>query len=100
MMRKDKNKSTAVSSPVDNNKPKAKAFVNWAIPLKDGTEFKSDKGFPIFQNPDYPNPKEDKLIALAEKHGGTVVVTMIATIRLNTGASEDINLDDIEVIVD
>lgn len=95
MMKKNKN---AAASPVGDTKTKAIAFVNWAIPIKDDKELKSDKGFPLFQNPEYPNPKEDLLIALAKKHGGSVTINMVATIRLNGGTPSDIDLDDIPTI--
>lgn len=94
MIKKDKNTAANVPSPVGDTKNKAKGFVNWTTKMKDGTELKSDKGFPIFQNPDFPNPKEDLLLALADKHGGTVTITMEATIRLNGGSPEEVNLDD------
>ena len=62
---------------------KAVAFVNWSLPTSDGKAIRSSKGLPIFQNPEYPNPQEDLLVALAEKHGGNVEVTMKIRICLN-----------------
>ena len=69
---------------VETKKNRAKAFANWAIVNADGTEIRCDRGFPIFQNPDYPSKKEDLLVGLAEKMGGTFELNMKVTIRLNT----------------
>lgn len=73
------------SAPVAGNKqkPAVVAFVNWSIPLKDGRSLRSSKGFPIFQNPDYPNKYEDFLIALAKEHGGSVNLTLECKVILN-----------------
>ena len=65
----------------------AVAFLNWSIPLTGGKEFKSGKGLPIFQNPEYPNPQEDKLIELAKSKGGVVELTMKVRIVLNNAAA-------------
>jgi hypothetical protein len=46
------------------DKQRAAAFVNWEVTTKTGIVVKSDRGFPIFQNPEYPNAKEDLLVAL------------------------------------
>lgn len=81
-------------------KVNAVAFVNWTIPTANGP-IRSSKGFPIFQNPRYPNAKEDLLVALARKHGGSVVVNMQCRIMLNNGASaEDIDIDSIQIVAD
>ena len=83
-----------VTETVENtDKQKATAFVNWQIP---GSKLKSSKGFTIFQNPQYPNKAEDKLVELAKKHGGTVTVNMQCRISLNT--NEEISLDDIPIV--
>ena len=82
-----------VTETVDTEKQKATAFVNWNIP---GSKLKSSKGFTIFQNPQYPNKAEDKLVELARKHDGTVVVNMQCRISLNT--NKEISLDDIPII--
>ena len=73
---------------------KAVAFLNWAIPTKNGGEVKGDKGFPIFQNPAYPSAKEDMLINLAQQHGGSVELTMKVRISLNRQAPE-VDLNDL-----
>ena len=54
----------------------AKGFLNWALPMADGGLYRSSKGFPIFQNPEYPNPEEDTLVELAKAQGGIVEMTM------------------------
>lgn len=60
-----------------SKKNSPKAFVNWEVPLKNGETFKSTRGLPLFQNPDYPNDREDALIKLAEsKENGIVELTM------------------------
>lgn len=69
-------------------KNRAVAFMNWEIPLKSGKCYKSEKGFPIFQNPEYPNMSEDMLIKLAESHDGAVELTMKVTVRLATPKTE------------
>lgn len=69
-----------------DKKQQAVAFLNWAIPLADGKEFRSGKGFPIFQNPNYPNPQEDMLVELAKSHDGIVELTMKVRIVINTAA--------------
>ena len=84
------------SVPVEE-KNNAVAFANWAIQKKDGSEIRSSKGFPIFQNPKYPNKKEDMLVELAKRNGGTVTLNMKVTISLNRG-SEEVDLDDIAVV--
>jgi len=75
---------------------KAVAFLNWSLPSKNGVAIKGDKGFPIFQNPEYPSKGEDMLIALAKKYGGAVELNMRVTVRLNQAQSE-INLDDVVI---
>lgn len=84
------------SVPVEE-KNNAVAFANWSIQKKDGSEIRSSKGFPIFQNPKYPNKKEDMLVELAKRNGGTVTLNMKVTISLNRG-SEEVDLDDIAVV--
>ena len=79
-------------------KHKSKAFVNWNIMDDLGNiVLKSSKGFPLQGHPDYPNKQEDALIALAEKHGGSVQLCMNVSVNLNT-SDEEINLDSIPVI--
>jgi len=72
---------------------KAVAFLNWSVPTTTGT-LNSRKGFPIFQNPEYPNAEEDILIALARKHGGYVEVTMKCRICLNEKRESSLQLVD------
>ena len=65
-----------------NKKNSAIGFLNWAIPMENGKTYRSSKGFPIFQNPKYPNPEEDTLLKLAEENGGQVELTMKVRIML------------------
>ena len=89
---------TKKSAAPEAEQNKAVAFVNWSIPTSDGKSIRSSKGFPIFQNPKYPNRQEDLLIALAKKHGGSVSVTMEVKIMLNNSQPvEAVDLDNIIV---
>ena len=91
-------KNAVVVEDTHNDSKKAAAFVNWSLPMSDGTYVKASKGFTIFQNEKYPNKHEDMLIALAQKHGGSVEVTMKCRIVINkTKDIGDLNLDDIAV---
>lgn len=65
-------------------KNKAAAFMNWELPLKSGRVYKGGKGFPIFQNPEYPNPQEDFLVELAKGQGGMCELTLRVRIVINT----------------
>jgi len=85
--------SAPKKSPKKKEKQKAAAFLNWAVIKKDGSLFKGGRGLPIFQNPEYPNAKEDALIALAEQNGGEIELTMKVIVRLNKEA-EPVNLAD------
>lgn len=78
--KKKKPASKATAKPA---KQKAVAFFNWEVPLKTGGTYRGDRGFAIFKNPDYPSAKEDWLVDLAERHGGTVELTMKVRITLN-----------------
>ena len=69
-------KKTAPKKGTVVKKNTAKGFLNWSIPMADGGSYRSSKGFPIFQNPEYPNPEEDTLIELAKEHGGIIELTM------------------------
>lgn len=65
-------------------KVNAVAFANWELPLKAGKgTVKCSKGFPIFDNEKYPNPKEAWLVDLAKRQGGSVTLKMNVTITLN-----------------
>ena len=66
-------------------KAQPKAFVNWSIPTKDGKEFKSTRGFAIFQNPDFKNKGEDILLALAVDNGGRVELDMKVVVEAYNG---------------
>lgn len=92
-------KSNKTEVPVIAEKNAAVAFVNWQLPLVDGRSLRSSKGFPLFQNPKYPNKQEDMLVALAKKHGGAVTVNLQCRIVINNGvAAEDFDLDSIEIV--
>jgi len=91
-------KNAVVVEDTHNDSKKAVAFVNWALPMADGTYVKAAKGFTIFQNAKYPNKHEDMLIALAQKHGGSVEVTMKCRIVINkTRDIGELDLSDIVV---
>lgn len=67
-----------------NKKQRAAAFLNWEITTKSGIVLKSDRGFPIYQNPDYPNAKEDLLVEAAGKtEKGILELDMRVRIALN-----------------
>ena len=86
------NDNTTEASP----KNKAVAFVNWAIPRSGGGMFRGSKGFPLFQNPEYPNQEEDALIELCRKHNGYVEVTMKCRICLNEKRQDSVmSIDDL-----
>jgi len=88
------------NAPVETTteKRRASAFVNWALPMADGSFVKASKGFTIFQDPKFPNAHEDKLVALAEKHGGSVEITLKCRIVLNrTKDIGELDLGDIVV---
>lgn len=84
---------------VNDKTNKAIAFVNWGIPRKNGGMFRGSKGFPIFQNPEYPNPEEDALIELCRKNNGYVEVTMKCRICLNEKRPEGYvpSIDDLQL---
>ena len=80
----------AAKKVVSNDENKCKAFVNWKLMQNDEVIYTGDKGFPLFQNPDYPSAGEDMLIALAEKQNG-IELTMKVTVNLNQkGKNTDI----------
>ena len=90
-------KNALVAKESENNR--AVAFVNWSLPMADGSFIKSGKGFAIFQNPKYPNRHEDMLVNLARKHGGSVEVNLKCRISINSSPDVgEINLDDISII--
>ena len=51
-------------------------FVNWSLEGRDGKRLQSSKGFPIFDNPEYPNDQEKFLIKLAQSAGGTIELNL------------------------
>ena len=67
-------KKTTAKTTVKKNS--AKGFLNWSIPMANGKDYRSSKGFPIFQNPEYQNDQEDTLLELAKQNGGVVELTM------------------------
>ena len=76
-------------------KRRAAAFLNWEVMTKAGL-LKSDRGFPIFQNPEYPNAKEDLLIAAAGKtEKGILELNMKVRIALNSPEETPITADDL-----
>ena len=78
---------------------KAVAFVNWSLPMRNGSFIKASKGFAIFQNPRYPNRHEDILVDLARKNGGRIEVNLKCTVSINNSQDlSEINLDDIDII--
>lgn len=64
------------------------AFVNWSLLKTDGSFIKASRGFPIFQNPRYPNYQEDLLVKLAKEHGGSMEVTMRCRVVINKAREE------------
>jgi hypothetical protein len=73
-------------------KEKAVAFVNWQV-----GNIRSSKGFALYDN-QYATAEEKVLIALAEKHGGTVTIKAELRIVLNKEKPASYDLDSIEVI--
>jgi hypothetical protein len=85
-------------APAHEESQRATAFVNWSLPLADGSFLKASKGFPIFQNAKYPNKYEDVLVNLAREHGGNVEVMLKCRISLNNSADiKDIDLSTIQI---
>ena len=78
---------------------KAVAFFNWAVPLADGGIFKCKKGLPIFNNPKYPNPHEQKLVELAKKNGGSITMNMTVTINILKDEKAELPQDDLFTFV-
>ena len=67
-------------APVEKEKQKAIAFVNWRIADEEGeTLLRSSKGFPIFDN-EYCSLEEKALIELAKENDGTA--TVVAELRI------------------
>lgn len=79
-------------------KSKARAFVNWILPLKSGNSVRGSKGFPIYEpNVEYPNPQEDWLVEMAKKNGGSLEVTMKVQVHIvNDEAVVMPDLEDID----
>ena len=87
-LEKDKTKVADKAAKAEK-KPRAAAFVNWETILKDGRVLKSDKGFALFQNPKFPNPKEDLLIEAAKlQEDNTLEITLVCKIILNKPEEE------------
>lgn len=72
-------------------KASPKAFVNWTTQIDD-VVIRSSKGFPIMQNPEYPNKQEDLLVELAKRHmateGKALELTMTVSVYPNTPKDE------------
>ena len=81
-----KKENKPVKKPV--KKQRAAAFLNWEVALANGATLKSDRGFPIFQNPDYPNAKEDMLIEAAGKTE-KCILELNMKIRIGLNAPEE-----------
>lgn len=87
------------TAPVKKVKNRAAAFMNWKLKRNDGTYYRADSGFPIFQNPEFPKPSEDLLIDLAKQNGGTVRLMMEVQIVINDDTPKaTISLADFTVI--
>lgn len=81
-------KDTPASTDQKSNGNQAKAWANWNICFNDGTEYSANKGFPIFQNPQYPNVDEDVLVQMAQENGGEIELTMRVVVRINNGSKK------------
>lgn len=82
-----------------DTKKKAVAFVNWSLPLSDGSYMKASKGFAIFQDERYPNKHEDMLVALAQKYGGSVEVNLKCRVVINKSQDlDEFDLDNIQLL--
>lgn len=79
-----KPETTQGAEKVTGTKQRAKGFLNWSIMMPDGTNIRGDKGFPIFQNPKYPSPKEDLLLDMAKANDGAIKMVMEVEVRLNS----------------
>jgi hypothetical protein len=78
------------------DKQRAAAFVNWEVTTKTGIVVKSDRGFPIFQNPEYPNAKEDLLVAAAgQTENGILELDMKVRICLNAPVEAIVKPEDL-----
>ena len=94
-----KKKQKPVNSKEKKEKNKARAFINWTVPLKeDKGVYRGKTGLPIYEpNPKYPNPQEDWLVDLAKRNGGEVEITMRVKVRLYQAPSEAPSMDDVEI---
>ena len=67
----------AVNKTAIRVKMETLGFVNWTVQSKDGKQkVVSKRGFPIFDNPEYPNDQEKWLIELAKANDGLVELNM------------------------
>ena len=86
------------SKEVKETKNKARAFLNWSVPLKSGEVYRCKTGMPIYEpNLKYPNPQEDWLVDLAKRNGGEVELTMRVKVRLYQAPTEAPSMDDVEI---
>lgn len=82
-------------SATEEKKNSAKAFVNWSIETPNGT-LSSSRGFPVFDNPDYPNPEEMLLVEATKENGGYLELTMKVRVCLNrSGESRKVSASDL-----
>jgi hypothetical protein len=78
----------------DNTTNKPVAYVNYMVPTKSGEYIRSERGFPIYMNEDYPNHIEEQLVEAAKANGGTFKTTLPCTIAIRTDKPK-INADQI-----
>jgi hypothetical protein len=72
-------------------KQQAVGFINWR-----STGLNPKKGFPLYDN-EYTSEEERALLELAKRHGGTISLNAVFTVRVATEKPE-IDLDAIELI--
>jgi hypothetical protein len=78
-----------------DQKHEVKAFVNWSVMTSNGL-LSSSRGFPIFENEDYPNPEEALLVAATEAKGGMLEMTLKVRVCLNRASeSKAISVEDL-----
>jgi hypothetical protein len=91
-MAKPKDPKDKVAEP----KARAIAFFNWEFTAKNGQVLKSDKGFPIYQNPKYPSLKEDLLVDATNLTEDKILVIKNVTVRIALNKqTPDIKAEDL-----
>ena len=89
---------SATRVPLQKEKTKAIAFVNWRIAGKDGeTLLRSSKGFPIFDN-EFTSLEEKALVELAKQHGDTATVMAEMRIIIAQEKPESLDISKIQVM--